>query len=126
MMELTNELLQVYVGGGQLEIQNPQEKYLFRGEVESVTIKSEGDNKTLKVRFVWLAKSKKFPPTGEWVKDDNLDYEASLINVGVSVIGIDKILLKIPIKGELCLFLPPNGSKLDPAKVEGLDLSAVT
>lgn len=119
-MKLTTENLQRFVGG-QLEAQNTGEGYLYRGEIKS--IKVEGD--TLQVELAWMAKGEGFPPLPErWVKHDNLTYEASLQICSVSDLGGGRIALNIPIVGELIMLFPPGGSKLDPSKVEGLQLAA--
>jgi len=124
-MQLTKEVLSRYVGG-QLEIQNQQGGYLYRGEVAEVTVEGEGDRAEVKVKFAWVAKGEGYPPWPErWVKYDDLDYGVSLIIASASEIGDDRLCLNIPITGELAVFFPPNGSKLDPAKVEGLDLAEV-
>ncbi len=111
-----------------MEITNEGEEYLYRGEIETIAVK-DGE---LQVQFSWLAKGEGFPPLPEkWVKDDRLDYKASLEiysanNIGPSggeVGGGDRICLTSPIVGETVVLYPPDGSKLDPAKVEGLQLA---
>lgn len=126
-MKLTTELVRPFIGG-QAEIQNPGEGYVFRGEVEAIVVE-DGE---LKIRFVWLAKGRGYPPipTG-WDKEDRLDYAVSLricqaSNIGPSgsdVGGDDRISLLSHITGETVVLYPPNGSKLDPAQVEGLELA---
>jgi len=104
--------------GGQMEIQNQNEGYMYRGEVAEICV----ENNELRAKFKWLAKAEGFPPlpTG-WVKDDRLDYSASLEIYSPSDIGDGRIALHSPIVGEMVVLFPQNGSKLDPAKVEGLD-----
>ena len=121
-MQITNEVLTSFVGG-QMEIQNQNEGYLFRGEVKTAKI----ENNNLHVDFVWLAKM-----SGEsWVKEeDRLDYDASLdiytaSNIGPSdgeIGGGDRICFYSFIVGETVILYPPNGSKLDPVKVKGLQV----
>lgn len=119
-MEITTELLSGFVGG-QLEIQNQNEGYLYRGEVES----AEVDDDSIKVRFAWLAKGEGYPPVPtRWVKDDQLDYSAGLMLCSASDIGDGRLAVNVSIVWELLVFFPPDGSKLDPAKVEGLVLSS--
>ena len=66
-MELTNEILAKYIGGD-MEIQNSFEEYLFRGPIASAVIT---EDMTLKVKFKWLAKGVGFPPLPEkWIKAD--------------------------------------------------------
>jgi hypothetical protein len=119
-VDFTNEKAGTYVGG-QMEIQNDQEGYIFRGEIaEAVVFKGE-----LKVRFSWLAKGEGFPPIPtRWVKDNNLDYSASLEIYGVSDIGDGRLALNCPYTGELVVLFPPDGSKLDPNTVVDLQLTA--
>jgi len=111
-----------------MEIQNSVEKYIFRGEIESIAV--EGSE--LKVKFAWLAKGVGFPPIPQkWVKDDKLDYAMSLDICAVSDIGpsggdvggSNRICIDCQIVGELNVLFPPDGSKLDPTKVEGLRIA---
>lgn len=123
---MTAELAAQFVGG-QAEIQNENEGYIYRGEIESVTV--EGDE--FVIRFAWLAKGEGFPPlsTG-WVRDDELDYGANLGIYAISDIGpsgdevggSSRMCLNSWITGETVVLYPPDGSKLDPAKVEGLEI----
>jgi len=128
--DLTPELLAAYVKG-QMEIQNQNEGYIFRGEVAEIAV----ENNALRIKFAWLAEGKGFPPmpTG-WAKDENpdhLNYEASfeifsINNLGSSggeIGGGDRLSFHSPIVGEMCVLYPSDGSKLDPDKVEGLDLA---
>ncbi len=114
-MELTAEVLQRYVGG-QLEIQNSNEGYIYRGEIERAW--TEGDN--LCVKFKWVAK---VGNDGKWHADNNLDYSVSLQITSVFEIG-DGIHYRAMHIGEHGMFFPPNGSKLDPSKVIDLELAA--
>lgn len=116
-----NQLVTDFVGG-QLEIQNQEEGYLFRGEIESVI--AEGGE--LAVRFRWLAKGEGYPPLPKrWIKAEDrfLDWGVSLEVCEISDdIAQGRIRVFCFATGELAVFFPPNGSKLDPAKVEGLQL----
>jgi hypothetical protein len=104
--------------GGQMEIQNPGEKYLYRGEVGQISV----ENNELRVNFNWLAKGEGFLPLpNRWVIEDGLDYSASLEIYSASDIGDGRLCLNSPIVGETVVLYPKNGSRLDPAKVEGLD-----
>ena len=105
--------------GGQMEIQNQREGYMYLGEVAEIGI----ENDKLKAKFKWLAKAEGFPPlpTG-WVKDNIIDYYASLEIYSSSDIGDGRIALTSPAVGETVVLFPRNGSKLDPAKVKGLDI----
>jgi len=112
------ELVKEYVGG-QMEVQNPTEKYMYRGEIETISI----ENNELKVRLAWLAQGKGYPPLPQkWVKADRLDYEASLEVYSPCEIGVGRIVLHSSVTNETVALFPPNGSKLDASKVEGLEL----
>ncbi len=124
--QLTPQILATFVGG-QMEIQNQSEGYVYRGELKKLTI----DDKTneLKAEFVWLGKGDGFPPTS-WKKDDRVDYAASLDifsirNIGPSQgEGGDRWCLMSNITGETVMLFPSDGNRLDPAHVEGLELTS--
>ena len=115
-MQLTTEILQRYEGG-ELEIQNSSEHYIYRGEVDRAWV--EGTD--LRVRFKWLAKADE---DFKWHSQDNLDYAVSLEVTSVSQIGFDRIHYSVMFIGESGTFFPPEGSKLDPSKVIGLQLAS--
>ncbi len=126
-MQLTTQAVERFKGG-QMEIQNQNEGYLYRGEVETIAV----ENNELRVKFAWLAKGEGFPSLpNRWVKDARLDYAASLEIYSASDIGSSghdvggdsRISLNSFIVGETVVLYPPNGSKLDPAKIEGLQLA---
>jgi len=121
-MQLTEDVLARFVGG-QIEIQNQGEGYLFRGEIETITVDGNPRDGDLVVRLRWMAKAEGYPPLPErWVNEENLDYRASLIIYTADMIEMDRIMLQCLITGEMVVIFPPNGSKLDPSKVEGLQL----
>jgi len=100
-MDLVEEVKRY--SGGQMEVQNEGEGYLFRGEIERIAV--EGDE--LQVRFAWLAKGEGFPPLPErWVSSDRLDYSASLQIYSPSDIGDGRICLSSPIVGETVVLYP--------------------
>ena len=111
-MKLTTEIVKKYEGG-QLEIQNQNEGYLFRGEIEKAWV--EGDS--LHVKFKWLAK---MGEDGKWYSDQKLDYSIGLELASVSDVGDGSIFYRVAIIREAGTFFPPDGSKLDPNKVIGL------
>lgn len=113
-MEVTTEVISRYEGG-QLEIQNPSEDYLYRGEVEKAWV----DDGTMYVRFKWIAK---MDADGMWHSDPGLDYAVSLEIASASEIGDNRIHYSVMFVGEHGTFFPPNGSRLDPSRVVGLKL----
>ncbi len=115
-MKLSNDALQRFVGG-QLEIQRD---YIYRGEVAEVDIADDN----LSVKFKWIAKGDKLPLPTKWTNEDNTSYGVSLITASTSNIGIGRIAINTGfVSNELLVFFPPDGSKLDPGKVEGLALT---
>jgi hypothetical protein len=115
-MELTSDIVDRYKGG-QMEIQNQGEGYLYRGEIEDIYVSGEN----LTVKFAWRAKAKGFPVLVEgWVNDDeDLGYTANL-TLYAATINNDRLILSSPIIGEMVAIFPPGGSRIDPARVEGL------
>ena len=108
--------------GGQMEVQNQFEEYLYRGEIERIAI----ENNELRVRLRWNAKGEGYPPLPQrWVNDDTLDYAASLEIYRASEIGNGRLCFQSPITHELVVLFSKDGSKLEPSKVEGLDAKLV-
>jgi len=68
------------------------------------------------------AKGEGSPFPSRWVNDTNLTYTASLLIYGVSDIGDGRICLQSSITSETVMMFPRDGSKLDPSRVEGLNL----
>lgn len=122
-MQLTQETAAHYAGG-QIEVQNLVEAYLFRGEIATIAVVGDGDDATLKVTLSWMAKGEGFPPfPNHWVSDYTTAYDASLMIYSVSDIGDGRLCLNSSIVGETVVLYPPDGSKLDPSKVEGLNIA---
>lgn len=118
-MDLDTENLARFKGG-QLEVMNPSEGYVYRGEIESVEVANEN----VRVKFAWVARGKGgYPPNG-WINHDDLLYAASTAIYVATDIGDGRVAMSSAIVGETAVFFPPDGSKLDPAKVEGLKLAA--
>jgi hypothetical protein len=116
---LTTEVL-AHFKGGQLEIQNEREDYIYRGEVANVVVKDGW----IKVQFAWIAKGKDGIPPVSWVNEYVLSYKADTISYYGSDLGDGRISMHSPWFSETATFFPPGGSKLDPAKVEGLKIPA--
>ncbi len=125
-MKLTTQLLATFIGG-QFEVQNINEGYIYRGEIKTAEV-IDGE---LSMTFIWMAKGEGFPPIPlGWVNDSKLTYDASLEIYTASDIGPgreggnNRLCIQSSFIGELGVFYPPNGSKLDPARVKGLELGA--
>jgi hypothetical protein len=117
-MTPTAELLASFVGG-QAEIQNPGEEYLCRGEISKATIQGT----EVHLEFAWMAKGEGFPPLPKrWVAGNTRPYDIDLQIYSTSDIGNGRICFNSTILGELATLFPPDGSKLDPTKVEGLTI----
>ena len=102
---------------GQMEVQNKVENCLLRGQIETIVV----EDNTVTVKFAWLEKRPRNPPNpGRWVKDDNLDYGASLEIYSVANISNGRISMYSKIVGELVVLSPTGVSRLGPSKVEGL------
>ena len=127
-MQLTTEILARFIGG-QIEIQNASEGYLFRGEIETAEVDAENE---MTIYLKWMAKAEGFPPTPTgWANSSDLTYQTSLrmykvSNIGPGSEGDDRIRLFSQPIGETIVLYPPNGSRMDPAKVRGLNLSQQT
>ncbi len=123
-MLLTTESLKRFEGG-QLEVQNEDEGYVYRGKIDKIRV----ENNRLFIVLRWNARGDQFPPK-KWVNDENLLYNISLViytsrDIGPSdhpIGGDNRLSLHCPYTGELAVLFPPNGSKLDPQKIEGLSL----
>ncbi len=113
--------------GGQMEVQNEKDGYLFRGEIAQIIV----DGNDVQIKFTWKARGEGFPPIPKkWINDPNLDYQ---INIAFSLVcdigpsggrGDARLCINMHnLTGELIVIYPPNGSKLDPTRVEGLRLA---
>jgi hypothetical protein len=126
----TTEMLAKYIGG-QLEIQNQGARVLHRGTIKKIYVR----DRDIHVELEWSAVGD-FPGVPKkWIKDPNpgnlkhviyIDLGIA-INIGPSSVfgGDDMICFKTPLVGETSVIFPPNGQKLDPKKVEGLQLAEV-
>ncbi|MBX4205297.1 MAG: hypothetical protein KW788_03910 [Candidatus Doudnabacteria bacterium] len=118
-MKLTTADVARFVGG-QIEVQNNSEGYLYRGEIAEISV--DEAKKSLNVRLAWMAKM----GDDEWVKDEELNYAASFeiysaSDIGPGETGGNRIHLSCWINHESTTLFPPDGSKLDRSKVKGLD-----
>ena len=123
-MQLTTELLTPFIGG-QLEVQNTNERYIYRGEIKKLTVV----HNELVVEFNWMAKGEGFPPIPKkWVLDEQRTYALSLDISSVSDIGPSegevgggrRLCIQCSMIGETVILFPADGSKLERTQVEGL------
>ena len=117
-MQLTTQSVQQFIGG-QLEVRNPGEGYLYRGEIATAVVE---DNE-FRVTCAWMAK---MGEDGKWTKDGELNYAASLeiysvSDIGPGTEGSNRLCLQSRIVGETVVLFPPDGSNLDRAQIEGLE-----
>ncbi|MFA6445683.1 MAG: hypothetical protein WCW14_00320 [Candidatus Paceibacterota bacterium] len=121
-MNLTTEMVQRFVGG-QAEIQNPIEGYLYRGEIKDISIIH---CYRLRITFAWMAKGIDFPPVPKgWVLDEMMTYEIGLdaydvCNIGPSQDGGDDRICLNSFLGETTILFPPNGSKIARPNIIGV------
>ncbi len=122
-MDITTVRLQPYIGG-QLEIQSPGEGYILRGEIADAIVEDRGEDPELQITFVWLAKGEGYPPIPtKWVAEERTDYAVSLFMSREVEVDSGRLCI-IKRIGEVLVFFPPDGSRLDPAEVEGLQLKS--
>ena len=124
-MRITTGMLLPFAGG-QIEVQNGNEDYLFRGEVAT----AEVDGTKVRVRLAWLAKNDGTPsrPSMEWTVEKGREvYEASLEIYSVSDIGEGRLCLNSVIIGETVILFPKGytnadgeESKLERTRIKGL------
>ena len=110
-MRLTNEIAARYAGG-QIEIQNAGEGYLYRGEIATIVVEGEGDETTLRIALARMTKADRFPPgVKQWVPVDTRDYAASLLIYTVSDIGDGRLSLSSFVVGETTVLFPPDACR---------------
>ena len=129
-MKIQTNDLQRFVGG-QIEIQDLGEGYLFRGEIASIEIKSEEKTPLLEgldnygdlvVQLNWYAKMEN--ASAGWKVSDEKTYTASLPIYSVTSIGQNRLILLGTYTREVVTLFPKGGSALDPKKVAGLKLES--
>lgn len=115
--QITTEDLVAFIGG-EVEIQNQIEGYLYRGEIAEVKV--EGEN--LVIKFAWSAKNRGGPNdlNPDWDNETNLDYSASLAIYVPSDIGEGRMAFTSFITNETAVLFPADGSKMNPERIQGL------
>ncbi len=123
-MQLTTAGLQLHIGG-QIEIQNQQEEYLYRGDIKEAKV----ENNELHIILAWCAKGEGYPPfPNRWIKVNNIpEYAAglqiySVKDIGPGREGGSRILLESAITNEVVTLFPRDGSKLEISRVEEPEL----
>ena len=110
-IQLTGGILARYVGG-QIEIQNSEENYILRGQIDHLVI--EGD--MLAIHLIWFASGDGGVPPYGWTEDPRTSYSLHILSA--SDLGIDRIGMRTSIIGEFAVLFPPYGSKLNRTKVK--------
>lgn len=133
--EIATGIFNPYIGG-ELEIQNEIENYMYRGKVATVSV-TDG---ILKVKFAWLARAinddggNSVLPTNGWIEDDNLSYSLTLfVGPDASIPGDEGIqlvsaraldtrglVISSGVHNELLVFFLPGKSQLNADRVRWL------
>ncbi|MFA5051794.1 MAG: hypothetical protein WC544_01880 [Patescibacteria group bacterium] len=124
-MQVTTQLVQGYIGG-QLEIHDPDEDKLFRGEIEDIDVRSG----ILFVVFTWVARC--LGPSADqarWYKYHHHEHECPLAeftaaNIGPGKFGSDRLLLTSVRNRVRITVFPPDGNRLARDYVIGLGANA--
>jgi hypothetical protein len=96
--------------GGQIEVQNEGERYIYRGEIKTAVVEAN----EVRITLNWMAKGEGYPPIPtSWVVENRLDYTASLEIYTVSDIGSGseggrRLCLNSLIIGELVVLYPSD------------------
>jgi len=102
---LKNESLEKYIGG-QAEIKNLGEGYLFRGRIERITI----DNRELKIKFEWLAKKRDhYSSSQKWFITNLTEYVVGYeIYSQCKNVGKNRLSLGSAIASDKIILFPPE------------------
>lgn len=116
---------------GQMEIYSKPARLAYCGQLKSLTIDDGGD--TFAAKFTWVAERNTDPPAA-WKSSDlplkggNFEWDLDsclVVNIGPGPDGGgDRWLLTFFNTQEIVLIHPPDGDKLDPALVEGLNFDS--
>lgn len=120
-MELTREIAERYVGG-QLEVQDPSKRFLYRGEIATCTV----TNDTLVITLKWAAKAESYPPIStEWANDPHhREFQADLMVWEVTdAAGWGRLYLNTRDASEVAVLFLPGDEVLAPSRVKGLNLA---
>lgn len=121
-MDLTTEAFQKFVGGD-IEIQNKKENYLYRGPIKAITIVEDD----LVVVTTWLAQMIKDEAEAKALGQrwklvvGHEPYRTPLQICTVSDVGEGRLCLISPVIGELTMLYPAGGSQLSQSRVSGFE-----
>lgn len=114
MTQLTKEMVARYAAG-QIEVQNASAGYLYRGEIDTITVEGTDEDAVLKVTLRWMVKGEGFPPLPtSWTPVDNHNYDASLQIYTAADIGDGRLSLSSFVVGETTVLFPPGYSTFNP------------
>jgi len=111
-MELTAELVVPFVNG-QIEIQNMDGRYLFRGQIATIDVTDQ----TFVVTLAWMAENIAFPYGVQWLKDNNLTYEV-FIRLHSIRAEETRLVIIFPLIREIVTLFMQDTSMLDPSVIE--------
>jgi hypothetical protein len=121
VVPVRREELLVYVGGQMLIVKCGQAASMFCGEIAQIV--PIGSNEIC-FKMKWMAKG----DGDRWKVTDKLEHRISMevfigYNVGPEQSGGDCVFMfSTKAKGDWIVLYPPDGSRLDRASVEGLEL----
>ncbi len=107
--------------GGQLEWQNPDEGWLYRGQIASITVEKNPRpddvwfNYKMTVTFEWVAELDK--RKAEWYEMPDKSVTVDTMLYSFNMLGQDRLGMASAIHQELAVFFPPGGSKLAKERV---------
>ena len=129
-MKIRTETLAPFIGG-QLEIINPKDEYIYRGEIKTAEVSVDN---TLTIKFKWMARGINFTPK-RWVNETtHMTYKVSLniFSMRKFILGkkdknkIMSMVSKSNSLNDTLIFSLPGGKGLNPEKVEGLNMNELS
>lgn len=108
--------------GGQMEMQNPVEKYLYRGQIKSIRLVKEDKNVSLEAEFDWVVQAdfNGKLPTSDWRVAEPKPYSTTLLCATASWIDEgyaqerQRLVLNSAVTNELIAMFPPGYSDFYP------------
>lgn len=116
-MQLDQSTMSSYLGG-EIEVQNQKERYIYHGGIKSVAVNEVENELTLELS--WVAKAIRFPPVPiKWVRDDAFTYTVNLDHYSFLKIGRLYLWLNSYVTGEVVYIYPPDaGGKFDQSLIQ--------